>query len=234
VVSETPDAQDRPITVLIVEDHAVLAQGLAIVLQQLGHTVVMTDGARGSEAIEEQAAALSPEVVLLDLHLEGTVGDTVALIGPLRTSGAEVIVLTGDDNPAHLGACVEAGASAIAAKTQPLEEIIETVQRAARHEVVLSPGYRQQLLDALHDDRAQERERLAPFDTLSAREQEVLGALTKGMSADAAADAFYVSVATVRSQIRSILQKLGVASQLQAVALARQAGWTPDSSRTRD
>jgi two-component system nitrate/nitrite response regulator NarL len=73
---------------------------------------------------------------------------------------------------------------------------------------------------------APQRQRLAPFEQLTVREHEVLLALTLGHSAEEIAEAHYVSITTVRSHIRSILTKLGVNSQLAAVALAVRAGWT--------
>ena len=213
--------------ILIVEDHAVLAQGLAILLQQMGHEVAHADGKDGLDAILSAAAALEPAVVLLDFHLEGQVGDSLPLIRPLSSGGAVIIMLTGEEDRARLGACIEAGAQGIAAKSQRLDEIIELVEQAARHEPLMPKWLRAELLEAARRHQQAEHERLAAFTALTRREQEVLGALIEGLAAEQAAEKFYVSVATVRTQIRSILQKLGVSSQLQAVALARQAGWEP-------
>jgi DNA-binding NarL/FixJ family response regulator len=86
---------------------------------------------------------------------------------------------------------------------------------------------RQELLDDLRVHRARLERSRSPFERLTAREQRVLAALVDGMSGDEIAKAHYVAVTTVRSQIRGILQKLGVRSQLAAVATAVRAGWTP-------
>jgi DNA-binding NarL/FixJ family response regulator len=83
------------------------------------------------------------------------------------------------------------------------------------------------LLDEMRARRASLHDAQSPFDRLSRREQCVLAALVDGMSAEEIADAHYVSLATVRSQIRGILQKLGVRSQLAAVVHANRVGWTP-------
>src|SRR5437762_13488980 len=124
--------------VLIVEDHAVLAQGLAIVLHQTGCETRVTDGEAGLDHVLTLALEYEPAVVLLDFHLEGQVGDSIPLIGPLSAGGAAVIMLTGEDDRAQLGACVAAGAQGVASKTQPLDEIIELVERAGRGEPLIA------------------------------------------------------------------------------------------------
>jgi len=83
------------------------------------------------------------------------------------------------------------------------------------------------VLTSLREHRAAERARLAPFERLTTRERIVLGALMDGASAEEIAKSSFVSLATVRSQIRSILEKLSVHSQVAAVALAHRLRWDP-------
>ncbi len=125
----------------------------------------------------------------------------------------------------------------------PFDELYRTVRRTGRPGVVeawfgpLEKWFRADafLTDAglivSYDDVTERRraddERLAPFRALSPREQAVLAGLLAGDSAETIAHRSYVSLATVRSQIRAVLLKLGVNSQLAAVALAREAGWEP-------
>ncbi len=219
---------DPSLRVLLIEDHAVLAQGLRLVLVQEGHRVHLVGGDHGAEVILAEAAELAPHVVLLDLHLGNPIGDTTSLIEPLRREGAAVIVLTGETDPAQLGGCLEAGAAGVVLKTEPLERIVGLVPVAAAGGAVMPPTLRSVLLTAAQDARSRQRQRMAPFDALSRREAEVLEALTRGRSAEQVAEASYVSIATVRSHISSILRKLRVSSQLQAVALARDVAWTAD------
>ena len=214
---------------LIIEDHAVLAQGLGVVLRAIGYRTRVVDPAAGSDAILAEAATFGPDVVLLDLHLGGETGDSYGLIRPLSEGGAAVVVLTGEEDPAPLGRCLEAGAVGVLRKTESLDEVSDAVARAANGESVIPVRCRQDLLAALNTRRAETSARLGPFATLTRREQEVLAHLLGGHSAEAIASSCFVAVATVRAQIRAILRKLGVCSQLQAVALAREAGWSlPD------
>lgn len=98
-------------------------------------------------------------------------------------------------------------------------------------ESLLAAGERDNLLAELRRQREERRRQLAPFEQLTKREQQVLAALMKGMSAQAIARDWSVSYETVRTQVASILRKLQVHSQLEAVAMARQAEWRPPEPR---
>jgi DNA-binding NarL/FixJ family response regulator len=105
------------------------------------------------------------------------------------------------------------------------------VHSALRGESRLGATYRQAVLQQLCRERAEQRARLAPFLTLSRREAAVLALMMDGHSAETIAATCFVSLPTVRSQIRAILTKLDVKSQLAAVARAYRAGWTPDANQ---
>jgi DNA-binding NarL/FixJ family response regulator len=211
--------------VLIVEDHALLAQSLTVALQADGFAVERCKDLDG-EGILESARALAPSVVLLDLDIGGELGDSLSLISPLQQLGARVVMLTGVTDRHRLAACIEAGAIGLVSKAEPFGRLIDGVREAVELGTLLSPAQRDQLLDELRRQRREDRERLAVFEALTTREQQVLDALMDGKPAETIAADWVVSVATVRSQIRSLLQKLGVNSQLAAVALARKADWS--------
>lgn len=218
-----PEGVDR---LLIVEDHELLSGTLALALRQRGLQVEAVNGPT-PEAVVERAAALAPVLVLLDLDLGRALGSGVDLVRPLVAAGARVVIMSGDTNRARLGACVEAGASGIVSKASKFEDLVDAVHRSADGGRLLPEGERQALLADLRASRRAREERLGPFAHLTPREQAVLGRLMAGESAESIAERSYVSLATVRSQIRAILSKLGVNSQLAAVALARDAGWSP-------
>jgi DNA-binding NarL/FixJ family response regulator len=211
---------------LIVEDHELLSGTLALALRQRGLQVDAVTGPT-AEAVVDRARQLAPVLVLLDLDLGPALGDGVDLVAPLVAAGSRVVIMSGDTSRSRLGACVEAGASGIVGKASRFENLVDTIQRAAEGAAVLGEDERQHLLADLRASRAAESRRMAPFARLTPREQAVLAGLVAGESAETIAERSYVSVATIRSQIRSILQKLGVNSQLAAVALARDAGWSP-------
>lgn len=222
----TPEPAGPQPAVLIVDDHELLAGTLALALRQLGLDVHSSPWP-SPEAIVDAARDLAPAVVLLDLELGAGLGSGLDLIGPLLDAGSRVVMVTGITDRARLGACVAAGATGVVSKAAGFSSLVESVQHAVAGTPLMSEDERRELLDAhRHHERA-DRERLGPVLSLSAREQVVLGHLVAGESAEVIADRLYVSLATVRSHIRGILLKLGVNSQLAAVAAAHDAGWTP-------
>jgi len=224
--------QRRSARVLIVEDHCLIAQGLELALGREGMDVLSGDSG-SAEAILEAARTHRPDVVLLDLNLGESVGDGLVLIEPLRALGGAVIVVTAVTDRAHLGACVEAGATAVVSKSQPFEHVLRTISLVLEGLPAQSLSIHLELLEELRRQRQADRERLAPFDRLTRRERHVLAALVDGGTAEGIAAASYVSLATVRSQIQSVLRKLGVNSQVAAVAEAHRAGWSPPISSQR-
>jgi DNA-binding NarL/FixJ family response regulator len=219
---ETPDLS----RVLLVDDHELLSGTVAIALRQYGIEVHIVSGPSPA-AIVDAARELAPVLVLLDLDLGPALGSGLDLIGPLVEAGSRVVMVTGSTDRADLGACVAAGATGLVSKALGFETLIDAVRRAAEGQPLLAEGERQELLDELHRHERADSERLAPFLALTPREQAVLGHLVAGESAEHIAANAYISLATVRSHIRAILMKLGVKSQLAAVALVRDAGWEP-------
>lgn len=128
----------------------------------------------------------------------------------------------------QLAECIEIGAVGFVAKSESFDRLLEAIREVAAVQTLLTADQRTELLLELRPQRAATEARLKPFTRLTPRERQVLQALHEGKQAEALAREWVLSVATIRSQIRSVLQKLGVSSQLQAVALARRAGWHPD------
>ncbi|MGY1616821.1 LuxR C-terminal-related transcriptional regulator [Geodermatophilus sp. SYSU D00691] len=214
--------------VLLVDDHALFAQAVQIGLRATGFAAQRV-APRSSEQVVADIAAAAPTTVLLDLRLgadeDGAPIDGLDLVEPLTGLGCRVVVVTGETGDATWGTAVERGAATVLPKDTDLDRLVAVVAAVAAGEQVLDDGRRQDLLAAARRARSEEAARLSPFAQLSRREDEVLHALADGLSAAAIAAAAFVSEATVRTQIRAILTKLGVSSQLQAVALARRAGW---------
>ena len=211
--------------VLVIDDHALLADGLCLELGRAGFETSTIAGPT-REAIVAHTRQWQPTVALLDLHLGDEVGCGLDLVAALTGEGATVVVLTGATDQALLAACIEAGATGVVSKTDGLDRVRTTVERAVRGDRVLPLPRREELLAALFEQRRAERIRQEQFGQMTRRECEVLARLMRGQAAAAIAEASFVSLATIRTQIRSILQKLGVTSQLAAVAIAYEAGWS--------
>jgi DNA-binding NarL/FixJ family response regulator len=208
---------------LLVDDHRLLVETLQASLCQAGLAVSVAPCGSFDEVLVE-AAVVRPTLVVLDLDLQST-GYGFDLIVPLRELGAQVLVLTGTVDRIELARCLEAGALGIASKADGFARVLDQIRRAAGGESVTPITEKTQLLTELAARRRAEERRLAPFEALSSRERDVLRQIVDGRQAAEIAKASYVSLATVRTQIRSILLKLEVTSQVAAVALARKGGW---------
>jgi DNA-binding NarL/FixJ family response regulator len=167
------------------------------------------------------ASGWKPDVALLDVdHLDRR--SSMELLGVLRRAEVDVAVMGRGADDDHLrDDSIHAGASAVVDKSSPLTDLLGTVCRLLRHGGPHQMGVRR----TVGEPRAQEN-RAAFVAVLTGREKYVLAELMNGNRAETIAANGCVSISTVRSQIKSILQKLGVNSQLAAVALARQAGWS--------
>ena len=126
------------------------------------------------------------------------------------------MLVTASTDPLRLATAVEAGAVGVLAKTEPIDVLISAACAAARGERVMTPEQERGILSAATQ---------SPFARLTEREAHVLRSLGDGHSVATIARRCYVAEATVRSQVRGVLTKLGVGSQLEAVALARRASW---------
>jgi DNA-binding NarL/FixJ family response regulator len=215
-------------SVLIVDDHALIAQGLTFALRAEGFEVHVCHEP-DPELVLALAKVHRPALALVDLQFKAGSHDGLALIEPLAAL-TTVLVLTGVGDCAVLGACLDAGAVGVVSKAEPFDHLLDRISAALRGEPTHSLREREDLLAAHRARRDAEARRLAVFDSLSSREREVLDYLASGYSAEAIAERAYVSLPTVRTHIQTILRKLEVNSQLAAVARAHEAGWALERS----
>ncbi|MFJ7019357.1 response regulator [Streptomyces sp. NPDC101117] len=211
----SPDAS--PITLLIVDDHPVVRDGLRGMFESAPGFTVLGEAASGEEAVE-RAAALDPDVVLMDLRMPG--GGGVAAIAHLTRTGARarVLVLTTYDTDTDTLPAIEAGATGYLLKDAPRDELFIAVRAAAEGRTVLSPAVASRLVSAV---RAPGNERNEP---LSAREREVLALVARGTSNREIARELFISEATVKTHLTHLYAKLGVNDRAAAVATAYERG----------
>jgi len=209
--------------VAIVDDHRLFSAALALALQARGISVVQPELTSMAD-VERSLSGKHPDVVLLDRDL-GSLGNGEALIAPVTSRGASVLVISGSLDGAVMGRCLASGAAGCLSKTESLETVLAAVLAIAAGEVVTSPTERDHLIECWRRQQGVSDALTARFRRLTSREAVVLEELMDGRSVTGIAADDFVSEATVRTQVRSILQKLDVNSQLEAVALARRAGW---------
>lgn len=213
--------------VAIVDDHELLAHSAAFALRAHGIEAQVVEVTTLAE-IEAGVLRIRPQAVLLDLHL-GPIGLSTPLISSFRAAGIDVVVLTGETDRAAWGACIEAGAAALVEKRLSFDELVDRLRRVIAGDAAMPSAERLELLATLQERRSEATARLEQFSRLTEREAEILQRLMLGRSAEDISEEVFVAIATVRSHIRAILQKLGVNSQLAAVAAATSAGWSRES-----
>ena len=230
----TPDAPMTGVPsgarILLVEGRQLVGETLQAALTSRGLDVTLSACTSAAETLDA-ARAQRPGVVVLDLERAGA-GSGRDLIRPLIDLGASVVVLMGVTDRLELARCLEAGAVGVASNADSFSSVLEMFRRAAAGDVVTPLGERLHYQRELDAHRRADRRRLAPFETLTPRERDVLALIVDGRSAAEIARRANVTLTTVRTQVRSILQKLAVNSQMAAAAMARNAGWSSSSPAT--
>ncbi len=237
--------------VVIVDDHPLLAHGLCSELSRVGFEVLLVTPVTRSETVAE-IVALQPDLALIDLDLpveNGGLGliEDLSSYRPVtiestlttdrrqglgsadRPNAIATAVVTGSSDRSLWARSLECGAKVVIAKTEPLDDIISLVRRLVAGEEV-RPHQRVELADEYRRLTTERADKMQGFTDLSKREGAVLSGLMNGLSPRSLAQRDCVSIDTVRSQIKSLLQKLQVNSQLAAVARAYEAGWNPEES----
>ncbi len=223
-LADSDRADDALTRAVLVDDHQLLAQTLALAMSLEGIECTVADlGDR--ESLVRDVVEGRPALVLLDLDLGDRLGDGVALVAPFVAAGCRVLVVSGSPDREQLCRAVAAGAVGVVGKDAPFNVLLETALAVARGDEGLFQDVRAAMLEEMRTLQAQRRRSLEPFERLSPREGEVLRALAMGRTVGAIAESWFVSEATVRSQVRAILTKLGVSSQLEAVAAAHRHRW---------
>jgi two-component system response regulator DesR len=203
------------VRVMVVDDHRMVADGLATVIGADPRLEVVGCAGSGAEALA-MAQARHPDVAVVDLRLPDVGG--VDLVRRLRAEvpALAVVLISASFTPDALDDAVAAGITALASKLASGEELVQVVRAAAAGTAYVSSDVMPLLarLRDLHRDGT----------SLSAREREVIQALADGCSVPAIAERLHLSQHTVRNHIRRSMQKLGVRRRLDAVVVAAQAG----------
>jgi DNA-binding NarL/FixJ family response regulator len=203
-----------PITLLIVDDHPVVRDGLSSMFARDPEFAVVGEAADGAEAVR-LAQALAPDVILMDLRMAGMDGVTAITELGRRGVAARVLVLTTYDTDSHVLPAIEAGATGYLLKDAPRDELLRAVRAAARGEAVLSPSVAARLMSRL---------RTPSTGPLSQRELEVLQLVSVGNTNREAAARLFITEATVKTHLVNIYSKLDVSDRAAAVAEAYNRG----------
>ena len=206
--------------VLVVDDHPLYREGLAMALDTMDQVEVVGQAADGTTAVE-MATSLAPDVVIMDLHLPGMSGveATRQLLSSRPDTGVLVLtMLEGDDS---LFAAMRAGARGYVLKGADRGEIERALRTVAAGEVVFSSGVAASVTAWFRAGGSTAQE---PFPELTEREREVLDLVARGLTNTEIAARLVLSDKTVRNHVSSVFAKLHITNRSGAVARARDAG----------
>jgi two-component system nitrate/nitrite response regulator NarL len=213
------------VRVLLIDDHALVRQGIGELLQSRGAQVVASVSS-GEEGVR-RAIDLSPDIILLDVKMPGMSG--IETVERLRAGGvaAPVVMLTMSREDAELGAALRAGAQGYLLKDMEPEELLPALQAVLRGESVVAREMVGTLARIVRDDalaKPAAPRPADPFAELTPRELEILERVAEGSSNKMIARALEITDGTVKLHVKAILRKLGMRSRVEAAVAAVEHG----------
>ncbi|MFC1934205.1 response regulator [Chloroflexota bacterium] len=215
----------KPVKVLVVDDHTLFRRGIVAVLANRDGLEVVGEAADGLEAIEK-AKEIAPEVILMDLNMPRCSGLEAIQALQAEMPQVNILVLTVSETEADLFAAVKFGARGYLLKKVEPEELVHAIYHIARGGVILSSLMATKLLTEFRNLAAGvERKPVEEANAdLSPREGEVLQLVAQGATNKEIADSLFISENTVKTHLRSIMEKLHLANRSQAAAYAVKRG----------
>ncbi len=222
-----------PIRVLVVDDQELVRAGFCVILDTAEGITVAGEAGDGAAALA-QAAALRPDVVLMDVRMPGmdgleatrklTAAGGAGQAVPPNAVPPKVVMLTTFDLDDYVYEALRAGASGFLLKDSPRADLIAAVRAAAAGDALLAPSVTRRLIEAFARRPAELAPAPSRLAALTARERDVLLLLARGRTNAEIAAALFVSEATVKTHVGNLLAKLGLRDRVQAVILAYETG----------
>ncbi|SDI03431.1 response regulator [Agrococcus jejuensis] len=205
-----------PIRVLVVDDHEVVRAGIVALLAAAEGIEVIGEASDGAAAVT-RAAALRPDVTLMDLRMPGTSGVEATRALVAADPQARVLVLTTYESDDDILGAIAAGAAGYLLKAAPAAEVVAGIRSVAAGETAIAPSVARALVRAA-------REPEAPEVALSTREAEVLALVAEGLTNRDIGARLFVGEATVKTYLARVFDKLGVSDRTRAVTRAQELG----------
>ena len=211
------------VTVLIVDDQALVRAGFRMILDAEDGSVVVGEAADVYEALAE-THRLGPNVVLMDVGMPRMDGIQATRELAIGGSQAKVLMLTTFDMDEYVYEALSAGASGFMLKDVPPEQLVAGIHAVASGDALLAPSVLRRVIEEFVKRPPARESRSPALDMLTLREREVLQLLARGRSNGEIAEAFVVSEATVKTHVARVLAKLDLRDRVQAVVFAYEAG----------
>jgi len=212
--------------ILLADDHAIVRQGLKLLIDSQPEMTVIGEAADG-DAVVTQAQALEPDVVVMDISMPGPSGLTATRTLKQRQPGLVVLVLTRHEERTYLQELLRAGASGYVLKQSPPPQLLQAIRVVGSGGIYLDPAITARVADGLLDGR-QDGSR-ASAAVISERESEVLRLVAVGNSNKEIADRLNISVKTVEVHKANAMRKLGLTGRVDIIRYGVLQGWLYDT-----
>jgi DNA-binding NarL/FixJ family response regulator len=227
-LSQQPDSPGKKIRVLVVDDHAIVRQGLRTFIDLQGDMEIVGEGTNGIEAVE-LARSTQPDIVLLDLVMPEMDGVQATSKIIEHSPNSRVIILTSFSEEDQVIPAIRAGAQGYLLKDIAPNELVQAVRDAYLGKVQLHPEIARKLMSAVAaEETSSNRAATDTPERLTEREHEVLTLISEGLNNREIAEKLFISEKTVKTHVSSILGKLGVADRTQAAIYALRYGLPKD------
>ncbi len=210
----------KSISILIVDDHEVVRNGIRSYLETLSDFHVIGEAASGAEAIK-LVSEFIPDVVLMDLIMPGMDGIETTRRVKQVSPRTQVVVLTSYHEDAHIFPALKAGAISYILKDMKMDKLAEALHRAVQGEVTLHPRVAARVLQNIRGDNGEDPQLIAE---LTERELDVLKLIANGLTNTQIAEKLVISENTVKGHVSNILSKLHLADRTQVAVYAWQKG----------
>jgi len=208
------------ITILLVDDHEVVRQGVRAFLETHPEFDVIGEANNGIEAVN-MVEEFVPDVVLMDLIMPGMDGVEATRLIKTVSPRTQIVVLTSYHEDEHIFPALKAGAISYLLKDVKMDELVEAIKKAALGDAVLHPHVAARVIDEIQGKREDE---FKPHSDLTNREVEILKLIAEGSSNSEISDRLVISMHTVKGHVSNILSKLHLADRTQAAVYAWQKG----------
>ena len=204
----------RKITILIVDDHEVVRQGLRAYLESQPDFLVVGEASSGEEAVK-LAMELLPDVLLMDLVMSGMGGVQATRKVKNLTPRTQIVVLTSYHQDEFIFPALQAGAISYVLKDVAMDDLVNAIRKAAEGEAVLHPRVAERVILEINGAK---RAVYNPFTDLTNREMEILRLIARGLSNTEIAETLFISENTVKTHARSIFSKYDVSSRAELIS----------------
>jgi DNA-binding NarL/FixJ family response regulator len=216
----------QPLRVLVADDHAIVRQGLRLLIDGEPDMVVAGEAADGTSVLE-QAKALKPDIVVMDISMPTMNGLMATRALKRAQPDVAIVALTRHEEDTYVQDVLRAGASGYVLKHSPPQELLRAIRAIAAGGVYLDPAVSARVADGLLDGRLDHRQ--APDVTITGRESEVLRLVAVGHSNKDIADRLKISVKTVELHKANAMRKLGLTGRVDVIRYGVLQGWLYDT-----